>query len=331
MKVRLRELMDQARELVRTGSYDQAIATCRYILKQHPKYIDAYRVVAEACLERGDYKEATDLFKRVLSAAPHNFIAYVGLGIIYEQDGLLDEAIWHLERAFELAPANGEIRQMLRQLYEKRDGVEPSRLKLNRAALGYLYTKGGLYPEAVNEFQQVLTQDPERIDIQLAMAEAYWHADNRRESAELCQEILNKMPNCLKANLLLGKIWSSTGLEDEGETLLRRARSMDPEGLIAQEVLEEQSPLQVEEVWIEQPEQLEEEVAALESIDRALLTAPQEAAPQEEVPSEAEPEGQAKAIEEMEATEAEVAAASLTEKTISVEDKLFMLDNVEAR
>ena len=270
MQVRLQAMADEARELVRTGSYDEAIAICRHILKEHPKHVESYRVLAEACLEKGDYEEATNLFKRVLSAAPHNFIAYVGLGIVYDEDGLLDEAIWQFERAFELVPANSEVRQMLKRLYGQRDGVEPQRLKLNRAALGHLYAKGGLYTEAIAEFREVLAQSPERIDIQLAMAEAYWRANQRREAAEICQDILNKMPNCLKANLMLGEIWTDSGLEDEGETLLRRAKNMDPESLVAQELLGERSPLPPEEVLVEPLESVEAELAEMSTAEELV-------------------------------------------------------------
>ena len=250
-EIGLSAYLDEAKELMRTNALDEAIAICRHILKQHPKYIEAYRVLAEASLEKGEHEEALDLFKRVLSADPENLIAYIGLGIIYNEDGLSDEAIWQFERAFEISPGNAEIRRELKRLYTQRDGVEQPRLKLNRPALARLYAKGGFYAQAVTEFQSILSGDPERIDIQLALAETLWYGNRKREAAEVCQDILNKLPHCLKANLLLGEIWLRSGLEEDGNTLLKRAEGLDPENKRAHEMFGEMSPLPSKAVNIE--------------------------------------------------------------------------------
>jgi len=325
-QVRLHAFADEAKELVRTGHYDEAIAICRHILKQYPKHIESYRILAEACLQKGDQEQAADLFKRVLSADPHDFIAYVGLGILHEEGGLLDEAIWQFERAFELAPANRQVRQELIRLYGQRDGYERERLKLNRAALGHMYLKGGLEAQAIAEFEEILAQDPDRLDIQLALAEALYRANRRREAAEVCQEILNQSPHCLKANLLLGEIWAGSGMQEEGETLLQRAQSMDPENLLAREILGEDSPLPPAEAMIERPDDLStlmEETAAVE-VAAAPEPAPWDALLQE-VP--AWPAAEAPAAEEEEEELAETVSpeelpelsAALLEETIEAQ------------
>lgn len=264
-KIELQAMVDQARDLVRAEQYDEAIATCRYILKAYPKYVQAYSALAEASLQQEKRDQAADLFKRVLSADPQQFIAYVGLGIIYDEEGLVDEALWQFERAFELAPANAQVRNALRRLYGQRDGISQERIKLNRAALGYLYADGGLYTEAANEFKAVLNQDPERVDIRLALAEALWRDGKRREAAQVSQEILNEMPHCLKANLLLGEIWLDSGLQDEGQTLLRRAQAIDPENRVAYTLFGEDSP--VPPALIQLDEMTEADVKALVPVE----------------------------------------------------------------
>lgn len=326
-EIELKALTEQARELARSDRYDEAIAICRHILQRYPKHIESYLVLAEACLEKGKAEEATDLFKRVLSADPHNFLAHVGLGILYDQDGLLDEAIWHFERAFELRPEQLEVRQRLRYLYTVREGVERPRLKLNRAALGYLYLKGGLYPQAAAEFGEILADDPERVDIQLALAEAFWRDNKHREAAEVCQDLLNKMPNCLKANLLLGEIWLNSGLEEEGQTLLRRAQNLDPENLMAWALFGEASPLPLEKVLIAWPE----EKAAVEVAEEAAEV--EAVAP--EVEAETEwllPLEEAAQVAEEEAVAEELPALEVVEETVSpTEEALPALEAAEEK
>jgi tetratricopeptide (TPR) repeat protein len=263
-EVTLHKYCEEAKELVRTDSYDQAIAICRYMLEQFPKYLASYRLLGEACLEKGEYVDAANLFKRVLGSDLEDFIAYVGLGIIYDEEGALEEAIWQLERAFELAPGNAEIRGELQRLYAQRDETGPARLKLTAAALGRLYLKEELYERAIDEFKAVLEDDPKRPDIQVALAVALWKANRKREAADVCEDILEQFPNCLKANLILGEILVNSDRKEEGWELLRTAQALDPENAVAEELLGDQSPLAPEPVYVRRLEQAEVEARATE-------------------------------------------------------------------
>ncbi len=249
-EITLREYCDQARKLIRDESYDRAIAICRHILKHYPKHLRSYRLMGEASLERGDYVEAANLFKRVLSADMEDVVVYAGLGIVYDEEGAVDEAIWQLERAFELTPGNAEIRRELQRLYALRDGEAPPKLKLTPAALGRLYLREGLYQRAIDEFRGVLEEDPDRVDIQVTLAQALWWNEQRREAAELCGEILEQFPNCLKANLILGEILFNSDRQDEGRALFDTAQAMDPENIVANELFGDHSPLPLETVGV---------------------------------------------------------------------------------
>jgi tetratricopeptide (TPR) repeat protein len=243
-------------ELIASGAYDEAIATCRHILGHHPKYVEAYRLLGMACLEKGEYLEAADLFKRVLSADPESLAARSGLGRVYEEEDSPDEAIWQMERAFELAPYQEAIRNRLRLLYIRRDGIEAPRIKLTRGALGRLYAKDGIFQQAIAEFKSLLEEDRDLIDIQLALAEALWRDGQGREAASTCQDILEKLPHCLKANLILGEIWFDSGREDEAEALFQIARALDPENVWSQALFGDRSPLPVETVMIPRLEEV---------------------------------------------------------------------------
>ncbi|MDY7039711.1 MAG: tetratricopeptide repeat protein, partial [Chloroflexota bacterium] len=295
-EVGLKEYRARARELLDTEARDQAIAICQHILSHYPRDVMTYQLLGEICLDKRDYSQAIDFFQRVLSADPENFIARVGLSICFDEGGSLDEAIWQLERAFELNPGSVEVRNELRRLYSQRDGAELARIKLNSGALGRLYAKGEFFQLAATEFRGLLEQDPQLVDVQVALAETLWRDRRLTEAARLCVEILEKLPNCLKANLILASIWMESERTEEGKAKLELARSLDPTGTLAQELLGERSPLTAVE-------------AILPALDeKALAAISREPTPSaEEVPEEVEEEEEVEWLRELEVQPQEAA------------------------
>jgi tetratricopeptide (TPR) repeat protein len=293
--ITLSKYCDQAKELIRTDSYNQAIAICRHILKHYPRHVRAYRLLGEACLEKGDYVEAANFFKRVLGADMEDMVVYVGLGIIFDEQGALDEAIWQLERAFELSPGNAEIRQELQRLYGERDGTPPPKLRLTPAALGRLYLREELYQRAIDEFRDVLNEDRERADIQVALAQALWWTGQKQEAADVCQALLEQYPNCLKANLILGEILLSGNREEEGQALLETAQALDPENSVAELLFRDKSPLPVEAVSVPRldDKHLEQEVQELAA---EMPSSPGRSEPADELLSYRSPEASEEAM-----------------------------------
>ncbi|HYN89304.1 MAG TPA: tetratricopeptide repeat protein, partial [Ardenticatenaceae bacterium] len=211
-----------------------AIEMARHLLGQYPKCINGYRLLSQAALERGDYHEAGDLFRRVLSADPEDFIARAGLALVYRQEGALDEAIWQMLRAYELVPGNAEVREHLRQLFEERDDRAPGRFKLNSAGLARIYMRDGWYERAADELRAQLDAEPDRVDLRVALVECLWRAGQRGEAAETAAEVLQELPYCLKANLLLGQALAEEGDSELAWQYLHVAQALDPENAVAQ-------------------------------------------------------------------------------------------------
>ncbi|HHS97318.1 MAG TPA: tetratricopeptide repeat protein, partial [Chloroflexi bacterium] len=252
-EIALHEYVQQMKQLIEEGRYDEVVAHGRHILEQYPKYLEVYRVLGEAMLEAGKEEQAENMFLRVLSGDPENFVAHAGMSVIYDRRGELDKALWHMERAFEISPDNPAIRNELRRLYGRKSGVEPGRLDLTPAALARLYARGGHYRRAIEEFRALLEEDPDRPDLQVALAEALWRNEQRIQAEELCLEILEHLPFCLKANLILGEIYTRTGRK-EGQECLAKAEALDPENRVAATLFGDASPLPLREVYIERLE-----------------------------------------------------------------------------
>jgi tetratricopeptide (TPR) repeat protein len=201
--ISLRAYNREIEGLIDNGQLDEAVAHCRYILATFPKHIATYRLLGKAHLEQQRISDATDIFQRVLSAIPDDFIANVGMSIIREDENNLDAAIWHMELAYEAQPANIAIQDELRRLYGRRDGMQPPKVRLTRGALARMYAKGGLFDQAIAELRGAIAEDPNRPDLQLLLAQMFFQTSQRVEAVDVCVNILKKMPLCLEANRIL--------------------------------------------------------------------------------------------------------------------------------
>jgi tetratricopeptide (TPR) repeat protein len=227
-KVPLRKYNREIESLIEHGQTDELIAHCRHILKTFPKHLETYRLLGKAYLESKHHAEATDIFNRILVVVPDDFVSHVGLSIIADDQKRMEDAIWHMERAFEKQPSNAAIQAELQRLYGRRDGREPPKIRLNRGALAHMYYQGELYMQAVNEIRSVLAEDPSRADLQCLLALAYFRAGQKVEASEICSQLLGQFPYCLDANRALVEILPGTGLAEDASIYRQRVVELDP-------------------------------------------------------------------------------------------------------
>lgn len=234
-KVSLRIYNRDIESLIDQGQLDEAIAHCRHILNTFPKHLETYRLLGKAYLEAKRYPEATEIFQRLLMAVPDDFVAHVGMSIISDEQNNMDDAIWHMERAFEGQPSNSAIQAELQRLFGRRDGVEPPKIRLTRGALAHMYVQGELYTQAISEINKVLEDDPNRQDMQVLLARAYFHAGQKTESAEICDHLLRRYPYCLDANRVLVELLPETDGGENVHTYRQRVNELDPYTAFARE------------------------------------------------------------------------------------------------
>ncbi|MCA9938893.1 MAG: tetratricopeptide repeat protein, partial [Anaerolineales bacterium] len=217
---------ERIEKLIEESRLAEAVTHCRHILNQHPRHIATYRLLGKAFLEQQQYSSAVDLFQRVLSADPEDFIAHIGLSIAYKAEQLQTQAIWHMERAFEIDPYNAVIQDELKALYAQRDGIAPERLILTQGALARLHYRSGLYPQAIAATRELLAADPGRVDLQTLLAEALWRDDQRVDAVAICLNLLQTLPNCIKANAILAEVWLQTGRISEAHHYMQRLQPL---------------------------------------------------------------------------------------------------------
>ena len=224
----LRVYNREIESMIEGGQLDEAVAHCQHILKTYPMHLETYRLLGKSFLEAKRYTDAADIFERVLMAVPDDFVSHVGMSIIRDDQGKLDDAIWHMERAFEVQPSNSAIQGELRRLFGRRDGVEPSKIRLSRDALANMYSQGELFNQAIAEIRSVLADDQNRPDLQVMLARAYYRSGQKVEAAEIAAGLLKKYPYCMDALRVLVDVLPGTTRADNGPVYRNRLQQLDP-------------------------------------------------------------------------------------------------------
>jgi tetratricopeptide (TPR) repeat protein len=227
-KISLRDYLNGIEELIDNGRIEEALAHCRHILTVFPKNIATYQMMGKAYLESHQHAEASDIFQRVLSSSPDNFVSHIGMSIIREEAGDQDGSIWNMERAFEAQPSNRAVQEELRRLYGKREGYATPKVRLTRGALARMYAHGDLYNQAIGELRAALVEDPNRPDLQVFLAEMFYRTKKEAEAIEICSKLIEKLPYCLYANCLMVDILRGNQREFESKPYLDRVEDLDP-------------------------------------------------------------------------------------------------------
>ena len=203
--IALREYHRNIERLIENHQIDDALSHCINIVKSFPKEIETYRKVGKIFLEKQDFPNAEKVFNVILSVFPDDFVANIGLSFINEQNNHMDQAILHMQYAFELQPANESLQDELKRLYNKRDHVEPARIRLTRGALIKMYTRSDLFEQAIAEIRLGLHEKPGRIDYKLALADMLWKSGKNIDAVETCVDVISRLPYCWLANEILDK------------------------------------------------------------------------------------------------------------------------------
>ena len=227
-EISLRSYNQEIDSIIDQGRHEEAIAHCRHILSKFPKHIETYRLLGKAFLETNLNSDASDIFLRILSAVPDDFISHVGMSVIREEEGNLGASVLHMEKAFENQPYNSEIQLELKRLYGRRDGLEPPKVRLTQGALARMYIRGDLLKQGITELRNTLRENPRRYDLKTLLAETYTINDQLANAIDLASDILKKYPFNLTANRIMARSLKTHDHPQEMAICTKRLYALSP-------------------------------------------------------------------------------------------------------
>lgn len=227
-EVSLRDYFSQLDTLLSTNAADEVIHHCRHILQYYPRNVAAYRYLGRALILNGRWEEGASALRRVLGVIPDDYIAHIGMSEIYDTKRQPDKAIWHLERAFEQTPYNRDLLDGIRSLYRRYRNVDQVKIQLTSAAVARQAMRNQQYGHAIETLRGALERQPDRVDLQLLLAEALWAHGERVEAAEIALDILQRLPDCLAANRILTQLWLAEDRPSDARRYLSHIEDIDP-------------------------------------------------------------------------------------------------------
>lgn len=228
VNISLRDYQKEINAYITNGQHHLAAEHCVHILSTYPKDIETYRLLGKAFLEGNDNAQAADIFGRILAIRPDDYVANVGMSVVREEEGNLEAAIWHMERAFELDTSTTAVQVELKRLYTIRDGETPQKIRLTKGALIRMYVNGGMLQQAISEILIKFPSLENRPDIQTLLANLYYQTNQKAAAVDLCKNILQSLPYCFDANLILFNLSSSSGGSGDSETYRNRIIDTNP-------------------------------------------------------------------------------------------------------
>jgi tetratricopeptide (TPR) repeat protein len=231
----LREYLQKTEDAISAGHIDEAMSRCQYLLTYFPDALEVQRLLGEIYMAQGHLEDAQQVFDWILTNDPENVIVYCDRALMSERMSDIETALDCYQQAYELSRANPQIRQEFNQL-SARSG-QPG-FMFSRAGLARLYMRGDLLVQAIQEWEAVLANTPNRLDARTGLLEAYWREGLYDQVEQLATQILDEIPGCVKALLLLAHVTAPQNFE-RAKTLVQQARLLDPEMHMASNLFSE--------------------------------------------------------------------------------------------
>src|SRR6266700_1726046 len=151
--------------------------------------------------------------------------------------GHINDAMAKCQHILSYFPDALDAQRLLGEIYLAQGQLEVGQQEFmfSRAGLARLYMRGDLLTQAEQEWEAVLNASPERLDARTGLLETCWREGAYDKVEQLATQILEEIPTCLKALLLIAHVTSTFNLERSKELLLR-AETLDPELVMAQEL-----------------------------------------------------------------------------------------------
>ena len=193
--------------LLDSGQAEQALAHCLEAVRLQPELAPLHYNLAEVLRALGKPAEAHVAYGEALRLDSNLTAAHVQRGLLLQQDGELDDALHHLERAVALEPGNPVYCEYLATLRGERED----------------------HVEAIACWQRVLALAPNRLAAHLGLGWSLQEEGRLAEAGEHFRTAAQLQPASAITQLHLGRLHEEFGELAEAESCYRNALRLQPD------------------------------------------------------------------------------------------------------
>jgi tetratricopeptide (TPR) repeat protein len=254
----------QANAFLKAERYADAIIVLQNIVRADPRSAQAYLQLGRAYLRLHHYRQAFQAFSHAVTRDPDLQEAQLWIGRFQLLSGKFNEARDKAQLILRKEPPNTQGSSVWAQSYLVQNDVNPHtpfraeaylllgdvllaqgkvRDALNQYgsaedlipdeprfhyAMGRAHTLAKQYDQALREFEETLSLDPNRVDALAGVVSVYWTNGNRSHAFSRVREQIEEFPSNPQLHNLLGTLYLSAGEVTHAEQSFAAALRINP-------------------------------------------------------------------------------------------------------
>ena len=222
---------------------DGAISDLRIVLRDQPNSDQVMVMMAQAYVLKGEFEVAESNWRKALEVNPGNLSAIMSLtsALLKRGDNIRAEEL--LIKSLKVNPENVSILELLVKVRaSKKDWVGAEATvnemkKLPQAILvaqmleAMLAASQGQHLEAIQIYQDILSQKPDSPEVLIMMARSYEATGRRAEYIAFLKAFIDEKPNNIVAYNALGMAYAADKKWDAAAKILQQALIVDSKSL----------------------------------------------------------------------------------------------------
>ncbi len=196
------DLIAQAKQLLNTGQFQQAISQCKSILNKQPSHLEALYIFAVSCRYLNRYDQAQSIHQKILAIAPD-------YGRVYQEQGHCFQALNQKEQALEAYKTAVKFNPALRASWQSILILSHTEADKNIALTNIEYLS--------------------KLPPVLVSVISFIHEKKLTKAEKLCRHFLLENPKHTEAMRLLANIAEKIHVLDDAEFLLESCLEYEPD------------------------------------------------------------------------------------------------------
>ena len=234
-------LATRARDKLRAGKPDQALALCREALAANPGDAQALNLTGIACFQTGKPEEALDVLKTAVAFSPDDPEIRTNLGNVLAALGQIEEAEFAYQDALKADPEYGEAafnhgvllettgrRADALTAYQRALEITPDHAAA-RLGLGNVLRAMDRLDAARIAYQAALKHNPALAEARINLAAVLQELGDFEAAAEQCRQALETAPEMTEAHYNLGIALQEMGHYEEANAAYGQVLADNPD------------------------------------------------------------------------------------------------------